>query len=166
MKLYHGSSVSVPSPLTNISSHNLDFGPGFYVTNLREQAERWAKRVCAFRSVNTPTLSTYEFKATLIPPNMRCLHFEHCDVKWLDFIVSSFRGEEPWKFYDFIEGSIADGQVANIVRDYSIGIINANNAIYQLSLVSPTHQICIRNQTIVNCCLHYMGMENVIQDYE
>ena len=40
MTLYHGSHVSVPSPLTGVGRKELDFGPGFYVTNLREQAER------------------------------------------------------------------------------------------------------------------------------
>ena len=36
--LYHGSSVSVPAPLTGVGRKELDFGPGFYVTSLREQA--------------------------------------------------------------------------------------------------------------------------------
>ena len=44
MKLYHGSYISVPKPLTNVGRRELDFGPGFYVTRLREQAERWATR--------------------------------------------------------------------------------------------------------------------------
>ncbi len=37
--LYHGSYVSVPNPLTGVGRRELDFGPGFYVTLLREQAE-------------------------------------------------------------------------------------------------------------------------------
>lgn len=48
--LYHGSFVSVPSPLTGVGRRELDFGPGFYVTNIREQAERWARRVCVIRA--------------------------------------------------------------------------------------------------------------------
>lgn len=65
--LYHGSYMSVPSPLTGVGRRELDFGPGFYVTNLREQAERWARRVCVIRAVDTPTLSTYEFDEALLP---------------------------------------------------------------------------------------------------
>lgn len=38
--LYHGSYLSVPAPLTGVGRRELDFGPGFYVTSLREQAER------------------------------------------------------------------------------------------------------------------------------
>ena len=59
--LYHGSYTSVPSPLTGVGRRELDFGPGFYVTNLREQAERWARRVCVIRAADTPLLSIYEF---------------------------------------------------------------------------------------------------------
>ena len=38
--LYHGSYLSVPYPLTSVGRRELDFGPGFYVTSLREQAEQ------------------------------------------------------------------------------------------------------------------------------
>ena len=43
--LYHGSSVIVEQPLASIGRRDLDFGPGFYLTPLREQAERWALRI-------------------------------------------------------------------------------------------------------------------------
>lgn len=71
--LYHGSYVSVPSPLTGVGRRELDFGPGFYVTNLREQAERWARRVCVIRAVDTPTLSVYGFDETALPADVRRL---------------------------------------------------------------------------------------------
>ena len=54
MILYHGSYLSVSAPLTGVGRRELDFGPGFYVTNLREQPERWARRVCVIRAVETP----------------------------------------------------------------------------------------------------------------
>ena len=53
MTLYHGSSVSVSEPLTGVGRRELDFGPGFYLTNLREQAERWARRVCIVRAADS-----------------------------------------------------------------------------------------------------------------
>lgn len=40
--LYHGSTVVVKQPLAHISRQDLDFGPGFYVSNDRNQVERWA----------------------------------------------------------------------------------------------------------------------------
>lgn len=44
MIVYHGSIQNVERPDILHSYRALDFGKGFYVTTIREQAERWAKR--------------------------------------------------------------------------------------------------------------------------
>ncbi len=44
MKLYHSSDVSVPDPDTEHSRDFLDFGKGFYLTSIHEQAVRYAQR--------------------------------------------------------------------------------------------------------------------------
>ena len=163
MTLYHGSYVSVPSPLTGVGRKELDFGPGFYVTNLREQAERWARRVCVIRATDTPLISIYEFDASLLPADVRCLRLEHYDKEWLDFVVSSRRGEEPWRNYDIIEGGVATDQVIDTVEDYYAGRITVEQAIGQLRFAKPTHQMCISRQTIVDHCLHFVVTEPVAQ---
>ena len=161
--LYHGSSISVPEPLTGVGRKELDFGPGFYLTSLREQAERWARRVCVIRAADTPLLSIYEFDESLLPSDVRRLRFERYDQQWLDFIVSSRRGEEPWRNYDIIEGGVANDQVIDTVEDYYAGRINAEQAIGQLRFAKPTHQMCISRQSIVDCCLRFVGTESVIE---
>lgn len=159
--LYHGSYTSVPSPLTGVGRRDLDFGPGFYVTTLREQAERWARRVCIIRATDTPTISTYEFDETLLPADVRRLRLEHYDQEWLDFIVSSRRGEEPWKGYNIIEGGVANDQVIDTVEDYYAGRITTEQAIGQLRFAQPTHQMCISSQTVVDRCLRFIAAEPV-----
>ena len=52
LKVYHGATCAVPQPLCNAGRPNLDFGQGFYVTDLREQAVGWAQRQSAGRNVN------------------------------------------------------------------------------------------------------------------
>ena len=159
--LYHGSYVSVPSPLAGVGRRVLDFGPGFYVTRIREQAERWARRVCVIRAVDTPLLTTYEFNEEALPADVRRLRLEHYDQEWLDFIVSSRRGEEPWKGYDIIEGGVANDQVIDTVEDYYAGRITAEQAIGQLRFAKPTHQMCISRQAIVDNCLRFITTEPV-----
>ena len=44
MIVYHGSTEDVQNPDVRYSYRSLDFGMGFYVTTVREQAERWARR--------------------------------------------------------------------------------------------------------------------------
>ena len=159
--LYHGSYMSVPSPLTGVGRRELDFGPGFYVTNLRDQAERWARRVCVIRAVDTPLLSVYEFNETLLPADVRRLRLEHYDQQWLDFITGSRRGEEPWKDYDIIEGGVANDQVIDTIEDYYAGRITSEQALGQLRFAKPTHQMCIRRQTIIDRYLRFIAIEPV-----
>ena len=164
MILFHGSSVSVPNPLTGVGRRELDFGPGFYVTRLREQAERWARRVCVIQATATPLLSVYEFDEDALPASMRILRLEHYDREWLDFIMRSRRGEEPWRGYDIIEGGVANDQVIDTVEDYYAGRITAEQAIGQLCFARPTHQMCISNQMVVDRFLHYTGTEPVVEE--
>lgn len=124
-RLYHGSYIAVPTPLTGVGRRELDFGPGFYLTKLKEQAERWAQ---------------------------------------LDFIVSSRRGEDPWKDYDIIEGGVANDQVIDTVEDYFAGRITAEQAIGQLRFAKPTHQMCIRRQSIVDRCLRFVDARNTVSE--
>ena len=44
MILYHGSNVKVKTPKIIQSEKGKDFGCGFYLTPIKEQAERMAKR--------------------------------------------------------------------------------------------------------------------------
>ena len=44
MKLYHSSTVKVENPDLDHSRDYLDFGKGFYLTSLREQAVLYAER--------------------------------------------------------------------------------------------------------------------------
>ena len=43
--LYHGSYIAVPSPLVGLGRKKVDFGQGFYLTNLHNQAKAWAETI-------------------------------------------------------------------------------------------------------------------------
>ena len=42
-RVYHGGIEIVEQPLVHIGRDNLDFGKGFYVTNVLKQAKIWAQ---------------------------------------------------------------------------------------------------------------------------
>ena len=126
-------------------------------------SERWARRVCIVRAADTPLLSIYEFDESLLPADVRRLRLEHYDQQWLDFIVSSRRGKEPWRDYDIIEGGVANDQVIDTVEDYYADRITAEQAIGQLRFAKPTHQMCISRQAIVDHCLRFVGTEAVTE---
>lgn len=41
--VFQGSAHIIQQPLVNIGRDNLDFGKGFYVTDIRSQAKVWAE---------------------------------------------------------------------------------------------------------------------------
>lgn len=47
MTVFHGSVCEVRCPDLSRSKRYIDFGPGFYVTDIQRQAERWARRKAA-----------------------------------------------------------------------------------------------------------------------
>lgn len=161
MILFHGSNIVVEKPLVNVGRKELDFGPGFYLTSLREQAERWARRVCVIRRSTTPVISRFTFDERNLPADTKRLNLNHYDQEWLDFIVASRRGENVWLGYDIIEGGVANDQVIDTVEDYYSGRITAEQAIGQLRFAKPTHQICISNQEIVDRFLHFEDFERL-----
>ena len=83
MRLYHSSNVIVEHPDTEHSRLYLDFGRGFYLTSLHEQAVRYAQR---FKRRGQPAcLNTYEF--TCDETYWYIKRFESYDKEWLDFVA-------------------------------------------------------------------------------
>ena len=157
---YHGSAMEVSKPLVALSRPNLDFGQGFYVTNLRQQAERWASRIATRRLVN-PVLNIYEFEVNAAKKEYRYLKFESYDKAWLDFIVANRKGKMLWKGFDVVEGGVANDNVIDTVEDYIRGRMSAEAALVELSKHKPNNQFCILNQEIIDKYLHFVESTNI-----
>lgn len=90
MKVYHGSTLVVQYPLAGVGRDNLDFGKGFYVTDIYNQAKRWASVMMLRRPDSSAMVNVYELDvAGLSSANYKLLRFEGYNSEWLDFIVSS-----------------------------------------------------------------------------
>lgn len=156
--LYHGSNVIVEHPLVSIGRRDLDFGPGFYLTPLFEQASKWAVRIKTVRRAEQAIVNTYDFS---IPQSYKTKSFDAYDKKWLDFIVASRKGKKPWYDYDIIEGGVADDRVIDAVEAYINGYADVEHTLRQLVYHKPNYQICILNQEIVDKCLKFKSYERV-----
>lgn len=161
LTVYHGATCVIKHPLCNAGRPNLDFGQGFYVTDLREQAVRWAQRQGITRDVK-PQLNIYELDMERARSCYRYLRFEAYDEAWLNFIANSRKGLEPWKGYDLIEGGVADDRVVDTVNLYLLGMMTADVALERLARHLPNNQICILNQLLVKECLHYISTESLL----
>ncbi len=156
--LYHGSNVVVEHPLVNIGRHDLDFGPGFYLTPLLEQATKWAMRVKTIRRAEQAIVNSYRF---MQPKDRSIKRFEAYDKEWLDFIVDSRAGKQPWKGFDIVEGGVADDRVIDAVEAYINGYADVEHTLSKLMYYKPSYQICILSQEIVDKYLQFKSYERI-----
>lgn len=153
--LYHGSYTKVEAPRTDAGRKNLDFGRGFYLTNLQSQAEKWAVIIGGRHNDDDwGIVNEYEFDLDALA-QYNVLRFPSYDMKWLEFVVNNRHGEDAAEGYDAIEGGVANDQVIDTIEDYENGRITAEQALDQLRFKKPNHQLCIRNQDILDKHLHF-----------
>ena len=55
------------------------------------------------RRAENSIVNTYEFT---LPQDCKVKRLDAYDKEWLDFIVDSRKGKQPWNGYDVIEGRI------------------------------------------------------------
>lgn len=86
MILYHGSFLEIEKPDLVHSRPNVDFGRGFYVTPLYEQAEKWCGKFK--RRGKDGIISCYKYDESQ-EVELKILKFDSYSEKWLDFILDS-----------------------------------------------------------------------------
>lgn len=156
--LYHGSYTEVSAPLAKIGRRNLDFGQGFYLTSLKQQAENWTTIVSSRRGRNVAgKVSVFRFnESQAVTDGIRFKRFEVYDIEWLNYVVDCRRGKDISSEYDIVEGGVANDNVIDTVEDFEKGIITAEQALGQLRYKNVNHQICILNQQVIDLYLEFV----------
>lgn len=158
--VFHGGTQVVKSPICKFGRRNLDFGQGFYVTDIREQAKSWANSTARNRKAS-PIINRYKMDKDAILKNYRCKVFKAYDREWLEFIVANRQGLNEAENYDYVEGGVANDRVVDTVNLYIAGLMEMGAALRELSKHQPNNQMCILNQEIITKHLIYDGTENL-----
>lgn len=159
MKVFHGSFVKVDEPDISFSRKTLDFGSGFYVTPLYEQAVRWALRWT--RRHRKAVVNTYCFHDERIAAlGIRTKDFPAYDREWLHFIADNREGR-PVESYDLVRGGIANDKVFNTLELYFAKLISEDQALDRLKYEKPNRQICFRRQELIGQLLTFESAEEV-----
>jgi hypothetical protein len=143
MKVYHGSSVPIDDIDLTKSKPHRDFGEGFYVTNLYNQAATWAATMG--RDEQTEGYVTeFEFNEYAFEEEeFKTLRFTAYDESWLDFVVYNRRSPKGTRHgYDIVEGPVADDKVTFNLKKYLKGKISKSAFLKMLRFKRPTHQLC------------------------
>lgn len=140
MILYHGSKDIVEFPEVRKAVFNKDFYFGFYCTEYKRQAERWATRYGKKGYIN---------KYNYIPnEKLNYLRFDEMSEEWLDFVVACRLGT-PHTF-DIVEGPMADDAIFNYVQNFVDKKIS-RAAFWELAKFNhPTHQISFHTISALN----------------
>ena len=158
--VYHGGTEKVEFPICKFGRRNLDFGQGFYVTDLRKQAVDWATQMADRRNL-PPIIKRYRLDRDAILAEARCKVFTAYDKEWLEFIVASRRGQNVADNYDYIEGGVANDRVIDTVNLYMAGLMDLNTALARLSEHRQNNQMCLLSQELTDKYLIFDGTEAI-----
>lgn len=133
MLLYHGSNTNIIEINLAMCRPFKDFGQGFYLTVLQEQAEKMAERVARIYG-GSPVLNVYEIEDDFTKTaglNIKDFGTETSE-EWARFVrnnrCKSFTdfSDPECNFdnkYDIVIGPIADDDMALLFRQYENGVI-------------------------------------------
>jgi len=163
IEVYHAGTDVVDAPDCKLGRKNLDFGQGFYVTDIYDQALNLARSKSIDR--NFPAkINIYLLDKDAIMKEAKSLIFDNYNDEWLDFIVACRAGKDVWRGYDYIEGGVANDRVINTVNLYNQGYISKERALSNLRYLKPNNQICILNQELLNRHLKFQNCITLPED--
>lgn len=159
MIVYHGSIVPVEKPDITHSYRPLDFGKGFYVTSVREQAERWAKRKADLLGSSKAIISVYEMQEKT--EGLYVKTFAPDLMEWIDFVCSCRDGGVDYQRYDLIRGKVANDRVFRVVDMYHAGIWEKERALKEIKVYPNYDQIAFITQKAIDQLLIFQSVLEV-----
>ena len=143
MIVYHGTTLEIKKPEIITDEIGRDFGFGFYTTDIKEQAERWAVRKARIQSRKTnsqvlPIVNVYEWQAAA---ELNIKSFDSTSMEWLETVVKC-RSDINYKHdFDIVCGKIADDNVGETVSYVVLGIMRKEDAVQRLRFEKINNQI-------------------------
>jgi len=141
MILYHGGTDIVDKPAIRLQSASRDFGMGFYCTDIRSQAENWAKRQGRLRKL-TPILNMYEFDPDCAQKNLSFKLFKDYSLEWLEMVINCRKNLQYTHGFDLVYGKIANDDVGETVQAVLDGLMPLNIALEKLKFMPSNSQYC------------------------
>lgn len=153
MIVYHGSIEIVKNPDINHSYRPLDFGKGFYVTTVKEQAEKWAKRKADIFNKAKGIVNSYVMSDDT--EDLIYKTFADDLVEWIDFVCDCRDEGTYYLRYDVIAGKVANDKVFRVVDMYHQGIWDRDRALKEIKIYETYDQIAFITQRSIDKLLKF-----------
>lgn len=159
MRLYHGSNVDIKEINLAMCRPYKDFGQGFYLTVIREQAENMARRVAMLYG-GEAVINQYDLdENTLTDRDLKIKNFGvKTSEEWARFVknnrnrkftdVSSPESNIDNK-YDIVIGPIANDAMAVLFRQYENGMIDFDTMLKGMEYKETTNQYSFHTEKAV-----------------
>lgn len=159
MILYHGSNTDIKEIDLAMCRPYKDFGRGFYLTVMKDQAEKMANRVARIYG-GSPVLNIYEIDDDFAEKNnLNIKDFgEQTSEEWARFV----RNNRNKKFVDFADpecnfdnkydvviGPIANDDMALLFRQYENGMITFENMLSGMIYKKTTNQYSFHTEKAI-----------------
>ncbi len=125
----------------------LDFGKGFYVTSVLEQAERWARRKAGLTG-GKAIVNQYTMNEDATGLSIRT--FSDDLTEWIDFVCDCRDEKDVYQLYDVIIGKAADDKVFRVVDMYHSGIWDRERALQEIRVYPNYDQIAFISQKAID----------------
>lgn len=155
MRLYHGSNMMIENIDLSKCKPYKDFGRGFYLTEIKEQAEKMAGRTAAIYG-GEPTVTEFEFDEAALH-TLSVKTFENPDKEWALFVLAnrSRNCRQPTHCFDIVIGPVADDTIATLFRNFNDGIIDLPTLVNGLKYKKVSSQYCSTRQRPLNTYIEY-----------
>ncbi len=160
MRLYHGSNTDIKEINLAMCRPYKDFGSGFYLTVMKEQAEKMANRVARIYG-GSPVLNIYEINDDFM--QMKDLNIKDFGTETSEEWARFVRNNRSKKFnnftspecnfdhkYDIVTGPIADDDMALLFRQYENGMITFENMLKGMIYKKTTNQYSFHTQKAIS----------------
>ena len=159
MTLFHGGTHVIEHPVVIIGDQGRDFGFAFYATDIRDQAERWAKRRARYRSRIARSevkgiVSEYEFDERGCD-DLAILRFPEPSLEWIDFVVANRSDTTYRHYYDLVTGKIANDRVGETISYVVQGVMRREDALARLRFQHINNQFAFCTEKAI-AKLHFI----------
>ena len=143
MILYHGSYTKINVIDLQLGRRGKDFGKGFYLTAVKEDAAIMAKTAVQREMFGAPTLNVYDFdERAMTNGKLDVKIFEGYSLEWARFVYAnrSNQSRHPIHCYDIVYGPIADDRIGLQMWRMAQGYINEAQFAKEIEYIRPTFQ--------------------------
>lgn len=169
MRLYHGSNIEISNIDLNKCRPYKDFGKGYYLTEIRDQAEKMASRVARIYG-GRPCITVYEFdEAALTDGDIKVRKFELPIKEWALFVIHNRSREfkdiasEECNLdnkYDLVIGPVANDDLALLFRQFSNGLIDVDTLVREMKFKKLTNQYSFHTKKAIA----YLRKEEILRE--